>query len=552
MTNTTSAFSDQHGERTPSALDQACDAYVRDIAALLPTAATAFGIAGYDDKLEDHSPELNDKLAERTRQLHQLAQRTLDNGTAQDHVDEVTARVLVDRLGVELQSHELNEDLANLNNIASPLQGVRDTLSLMPQETQEQKDNIRARMGLIPQAMAGYRESLALGAERGVVAAARQVKEVARQAEQLATGEILGSFGVPADAAEVTAAKQAFGELSRWLTEELLPKAPEADGVGRERYEVASHNYVGARVDLDEAYEWGAERLREIAAEQEQIAMDLYGTRDVAEAFRRLDEEPKYTINGTDNLREWMQSTADGAVADMAGEHFEIPAVMRTIEACIDPAGSGGIFYTAPSDDFSRPGRMWWSVPEGQTQFHTWQELTTVFHEGVPGHHLQIGAAMCNPDLNMWRRLACWNSGHGEGWALYAENLMAELGYHDDPANRMGMLDAQRLRAARILIDIGTHLGKKNPDGGQWTWEYAQEFFASHVAMAPENRQFELMRYFGWPGQAPSYALGQRLWQQLRDDAKAKGMSLKQFHAAALPLGSIPMDILRDEVLAQA
>ena len=96
---------------------------------------------------------------------------------------------------------------------------------------------------------------------------------------------------------------------------------------------------------------------------------------------------------------------------------------------------------------------MWWSVPEGQDTFHTWQELTTVHHEGVPGHHLQLGSALVQEDLNLWRRAVTWNSGHGEGWALYAEQLMAELGYMDDPGFRMGMLDAQRLRAARVVVD---------------------------------------------------------------------------------------------------
>ena len=97
---------------------------------------------------------------------------------------------------------------------------------------------------------------------------------------------------------------------------------------------------------------------------------------------------------------------------------------------------------------------MWWSVPRGADTFHTWQETTTVFHEGVPGHHLQIGRSVVNADrLNRWRRMGCWVSGHGEGWALYAERLMAELGWLDDAGNRMGMLDAQRFRAARVVID---------------------------------------------------------------------------------------------------
>ena len=189
---------------------------------------------------------------------------------------------------------------------------------------------------------------------------------------------------------------------------------------------------------------------------------------------------------------------------------------------------------------------MWWSVPPGKTDFHTWGETTTVFHEGVPGHHLQIGRAVVLADqLNRWRRLGCWVSGHGEGWALYAERLMAELGWLDDAGNRMGMLDAQRFRAARVVIDIGVHCGMTAPDGEVWDAERAWVFLQSHSAMAEANLRFELDRYLGWPGQAPSYAIGQRIWQQLRDEMVGRGLSLKEFHRRALDLGGLPLDVLR-------
>ena len=102
-----------------------------------------------------------------------------------------------------------------------------------------------------------------------------------------------------------------------------------------------------------------------------------------------------------------MQGVADKVISNLNGTYFDIPEQIQTIECKIDPAGTGGIFYTQPTEDFSRPGRMWWSVPAGQEIFHTWQELTTVHHEGAPGHHLQIGTALLESDLNSWRRNAC-------------------------------------------------------------------------------------------------------------------------------------------------
>ncbi|QMV84355.1 DUF885 domain-containing protein [Corynebacterium hindlerae] len=528
--------------REPSLLDATCDAYVHAVAAVSPTDATAWGIPGHDDQLQDFSPAYWDKLADLSRDL--LADvDAFDDCTDDcddiddfDDVDTVTAAVLRDRLGLQLDLHHRAENYAQLNNLASPVQTIRDTFSLMSDQ-----DAIRARLAKVPAALKGYRESLALAAGQGRVAALRQVELLIAECGNASFYDTLG-----APEAEVKAVKKAFAELGEWLSECLASHAPTTDAVGRERYELFSREFVGASVDLDEAYEWGLERLRDIIAAQESVARQLYGPgTTVPEAITKLNSDPKYLIEGVDKLQQWMQTAADEAVAA-----FNIPEEIRRIECCIDKAGTGGIFYTPPTADFSRPGRMWWSVAPGDNTFHKWQELTTVYHEGVPGHHLQIGSAMLAP-LNLWRRVPCWNSGHGEGWALYAESLMDELGYLSDPGMKMGLLDAQRLRAARVVLDIGVHLGKHVPDGiSTWDASYARNFLRENSAMSPAALEFELNRYLGWPGQAPSYALGQRLWQQLRDDALAAGMSLQDFHARALSYGSIPMEILREEVLA--
>jgi uncharacterized protein (DUF885 family) len=199
---------------------------------------------------------------------------------------------------------------------------------------------------------------------------------------------------------------------------------------------------------------------------------------------------------------------------------------------------------------------MWWSVPKGVTRFSPWREVTTVFHEGVPGHHLQVGQTIARSELlNRWQRQMCWVSGSGEGWALYAERLMDELGYLGDPADRLGMLDAQGLRAARVVVDIGMHLQLPIPDpnpyrfhpGGQWTPELVLEFMRAHSRIDDATLRFEVNRYLGWPGQAPSYKVGERLWLQARDEAKARqgsAFDLRTFHRQALDLGSVGLDPL--------
>lgn len=557
MSSPTALSSSDEASREPSLLDAACEAFVADLAELSPTWATEWGLPGHDGELQDFSPEYYDALGERTREMvmdvdaFDEATDSSDDEDDFDDVDQVTAAALRDRLGVFLDRHHHAEDLRDLNVIESPVQTIRDSFLLMPHETAEDLEAVRARLAKVPAALDGYRTSLDDAAGHGLVAPLRQVDAVNTQCEELAdTGSVFEGLGLDPDSREVSAAKEAFGEFADWLNEHLAPVAPHSDAVGRDRFELFSHDHLGDVVDLDEAYTWSLERIAELRARQEEVAAELYGAgTTVRQAMHQLNQDEHYTINGTEALQEWMQGVADQAIVHLDGTEVDVPDEIKTIECRIDPAGTGGIFYTPPSDDFARPGRMWWSVPEEQNTFHMWQELSTVFHEGVPGHHLQIGIGLAESSLNLWRRSVTWIAGHGEGWALYAEQLMADLGYCDDPGFRMGLLDAQRLRAARVALDIGVHLGKKTPDGGVWDSSYAKTFLRENTAMAEPNLVFELDRLLGWPGQGSAYALGERMWRELRDDALDQGMTLGQFHNEALRRGSIPMSVLREDLL---
>ncbi len=553
--------------RETTAVDRVADAYVDEVVRLSPITATDLGFGGHDGELDDYSP---DGLAAQA----DAARATLDAlaGTEPvDDVDRVTIAAMQERLGLLLELFEAGELHGDLNVISSPLQAVREVFDLMPTATEDDWATIADRMHAVPAALQGYAVSLRHAAERGRVAARRQVDRCIEQAEDLAgDGSFWRTFaesarpggqepsGALADrlAEGAARARAAYAELADVLRE-LAPQAPEADGVGRERYALWSRYFLGAKVDLDETYEWGLEELARIVAEQHEVAEQIGGPGTTPErAMELLDADPARQIHGTDALRAWMQQTSDAAVEALAGTQFDIPEPVRRLECMIAPTTSGGIYYTGPNADFSRPGRMWWAVPEGVTEFGTWRETTTVYHEGVPGHHLQVAQTVYRSGLlNTWRRLLSWVSGHGEGWALYAERLMADLGFLDDPGDRMGMLDGQRMRAARVVLDIGVHLGKECPPewgGGTWDAEKAWGFLSANANMAEGFLRFELDRYLGWPGQAPSYKVGQRLWEQLRDETRARegeAFDLKAFHRRALDVGSIGLDTLRDALL---
>lgn len=557
-------------------MDAIANEFTATFLELEPALATELGYPGHETEYPDYSPAGLEKLAALARET--LA--ALGSATPADEIDEVTVDAMRERLGLEVERHESGWVAAELNNIDCPAQHIRATFDLMPTDTAEQWAHIAGRAANVPAAIEGYIMALRSAAADGKVAAARQVRTVIGQcrkygaegtgffAQLAATAKLGGaSEGAPDDGTHLPdnvavslaegarAASSAYLKLADFLEGELLPQAPETDAVGRERYALASRRFLGATVDLEETYAWGVAELDRIIAEQKSVAEQIKPGATIAEAKAILNADPNRQLHGTDALRAWMQDLSDRAVAGLAGTHFEIAEPMRKLECMIAPTQDGGIYYTAPSDDFSRPGRMWWSVPEGEDTFTTWAETSTVYHEGVPGHHLQCATAVYRRELlNDWRRNICWVSGHGEGWALYAERLMDELGYLSDLGDRMGMLDGQRMRAARVVFDIGVHLGLEVPERwgtGTWTPEKGREFLAKNLDISEGQLDFEYHRYLGWPGQAPSYKVGQRLWEQIRAELKAKAeaeggeFDVKAFHTRALNLGSVGLDTLR-------
>jgi uncharacterized protein (DUF885 family) len=176
----------------------------------------------------------------------------------------------------------------------------------------------------------------------------------------------------------------------------------------------------------------------------------------------------------------------------------------------------------------------------------------TWYHEGVPGHHLQSATVIIEMDrLSRFQRTEAWTSGYGEGWALYAERLMDELGGFSDPGYEMGFLSAQALRAARVVVDIGMHLGYTDSDGAVWNAQSAYELLRDKALLEHENASSEVDRYLGWPGQAISYKVGERVWMRARQSAKQRlgsNFSLKKFHSYALKLGPMGLDSFEDEM----
>lgn len=558
----------QNRPGTSRLVDGIANGYVAECVERYPELATQLGVEGHDHAWSDYSL---DGHRDRVRHVNQTI-AALRAVSPVDEPERLAQQVMLERLGLEVELFEAHITPSRVSVVAGAAQEIRGIFDLMPTDTEQAWANIAARLRTVDQPLRQTQQTLLSEAAEGQVSAVRQIRGTMDQIKAW-TGEtgsadffddLLASIpssvpealrGDVTDAAAL--ARHAFADFGRWLGRTLAPLAPSLDAVGEERYALDLRSFLGATLDLEETYAWGWEELRRVTEEQRRIARQLYGSDDISAACASLDADPGRKIAGAEAFRDWMQQLADQAVSELAGTHFDIPAEIRTIECWLAPTHDGSIYYTPPAEDFSRPGRMWWAVPEGITEFSTWKEVTTVYHEGVPGHHLQVGQNAYRADLlNRWQRQMCFVSGHGEGWALYAERLMDDLGYLTDPGDRMGMLDAHAFRAARVILDIGLHLQLEIPTdnaagfhpGERWTPTLGLEFLFANSSSDKATLRFELDRYLGWPGQAPSYKLGERIWLEARDEVRARrgaAFDLRQFHADALNLGPLGLDALR-------
>ena len=548
----------------PAIPRELADSYVRDLADLNPILSTALGLRPHEDRMPDLSPAgyaAERGLAESTL----AALETL--GPQEDPIEARCATLLRERLTVILDGHDAGEHLREIRNIFGPPQAVRQTFSLMPARTDEDWAAIGRRMMQVDAAYRSWIETLDEGRRTSRYAAPRQVRELAALLGEWVDTNWWHDFvsAGPDDQREslsraATSATEATQLLRAYLLATYLPDAEGTpDAVGAERYRRCAQRVIGADIDPHEVYAWGWAEYQRIRAEIEQLAERILPGSTPVQAMRHLDEHGA-RVTGVAEVRQWLQDMMDRAIADLDGTHFDIAEPIRTVEAMIAPSGSAAApYYTRPSMDFSRPGRTW--LPTlGRTEFPLYDLISTWYHEGVPGHHLQLAQWVhVAPQLSMFQTSVGSSSGATEGWALYAERLMDELGYLDAEA-RMGYLDAQIMRAIRVVIDIGMHLELRIPDdsplapGETWTPVLGEQFFGMHSGRPAEFIRSEIVRYLGWPGQAISYKLGERVWLEGREAARrahqerGEEFDLKDWHMKALSLGALGLDDLATEL----
>ncbi|MEV4684528.1 DUF885 domain-containing protein [Streptomyces kurssanovii] len=548
---------------------QVADAYVDALIELDPALGTYLGIKESSGLLPDFSPAGTEALARLARETLARLDDAEKLPGADSDVERRCGRLLRERLTAELAVHDAQESLRAVSNIHSPAHTVRETFTVTPAETEEDWAAIAERLRAVPRALEGYRESLALGLEKKLYGGPRATATFIEQLTEWSGGaagrgwfEEFASAGPASLRLELDvaagAATRSVAELRDWMRDVYAPAVADApDTVGRERYARWSRYFNGTDLDLDEAYAYGWSEYHRLLGEMKKEAEKILPGAGPWEALAHLDVHGEH-IEGEEEVRVWLQQLMDEAIEALDGTHFELAERVRRVESRIaPPGGAAAPYYTAPSEDFSRPGQTWLPTM-GATRFPVYDLVSTWYHEGVPGHHLQLAQwAHVADRLSRYQSSVGQVSANAEGWALYAERLMDELGFLKDAERRLGYLDAQMMRACRVIVDIGMHLELKIPadspfhPGERWTPELAQEFFGMHSGRPADFVESELTRYLSMPAQAIGYKLGERAWLLGRENARrahGEAFDAKAWHMAALSQGSLGLDDLVEEL----
>jgi uncharacterized protein (DUF885 family) len=457
------------------------------------------------DFTPDYSP---DGFAERAT----LSRKALlDLGPAKGH----EAAVLRERLEAEA-THVESGLAARLNLVVSPPMLIREALGQVDGEARG------ALLTAVPEALSDYLATL------------RHETALGRPANRVQAEVVAGAATAWAQEFAGEAAGAAFGEFAEGLRRDVLPAATEDAGIGAELYGTAARHTLGTDLDLTDTHDWLVDQLTVLRAQTDELTGG-----DLAGLIARFDADPAWLIRGVDGLRDWAM-TRLAVATDVASWQLDVPAALRTIEVEVLPGGAGPVRYLPPAADLSRPGRVCWPVPPGDDPLPVWGQVTMLHHEGVPGHHLQLGAAVLDPALPRWQRHLTV-PGHAEGWAVYAESLMLPV---MEEAPRLGYLMGLRANAAVALVDLGVHAGLPMPDGARWTPESIVAFLGEHTSIPEPMRHFTVLRAAAWPGQGLAYSCGAREWQRAVGPVSHDPAA----HSRLLGLGPCGLAVLHDLV----
>ena len=533
-----------------------------------PESATVFGDYRYNDRWSDNS------LAHIQQQKKDIA-NWLARFNAIDtfgfpEQEKLNQSLMVRNLKENLEGMELKTYEMPINQFFGAHLQLAQFVALVPLDSTKHYEDYLARLHKVSQLVSQLIEVLQQGEKDKLLPPRFLLEKTVIQCKSIADPEgEANAFGQPAtkipdavpaadrqrlhDAIIIavnTEVRPAYNKLADFLAKDYAPKGRTEPGDwalpnGNALYRFAVRQSTTTNMDPEAIHQLGLKEVARIEAEQLTIAKKL-GFADLKTFRASLKTNPKLTPTSREQLVEGYK----GYIAQM---QLELPKLfgllpktaveIRPMQAFREKEAAGAD-YQQGTPDGSRPGVVYVNTSDYQNRTLTNVE-STAYHEGVPGHHMQISIAQTLPDLPMFRQQAGYTA-YVEGWALYAERLGKDIGFYKDPYSYYGHLSEEMLRAVRLVLDTGVHYK-------HWTRQQMIDFFHEHTSDDEPDLQAETDRYIAIPGQALAYKLGQleilKLRQLAKDDLGTR-YDIRAFHDEILNGGALPLDVLDARVTA--
>ncbi|HET6178310.1 MAG TPA: DUF885 domain-containing protein [Candidatus Sulfotelmatobacter sp.] len=531
-----------------------------------PEWATMLGDRRYNDRLSDNSPEFFRSDTEEKRKF--LARFEAIDPAGFSSQDALSRELMIRKLREGIEGAEFKSWEMPVNQMGGPHLEMPDLVVLTPFETVSDYENYLNRLHLIPHLFDQVMANLRQGMRDRLMPPRYLLEKVAAEADDIATKtgetspfakpvkEFPSGFATPDqkrlhDAILATIASDVVPTYQRFATfvrDEYAPHGRIDPGVwslpdGAARYRFAIRRITTTDLTPDQIHELGLKQVKEIEGEMLAVAQQL-GFKDLASLNEHIRNERRFYATSGQQLLDLYTNYAREMEPELPKLFGHLPKSKLTVIPMEASRSKNAVpaDYSDGAADGSRPGHI--NVNEWDPEHRLVLNIEAIaYHEGIPGHHLQLSLAQEMKGLPAFRRHAGYTA-FVEGWALYAERLGKEVGRYQDPYSNYGRLENEMWRAIRLVIDTGVH--EKH-----WSRDQMVAYFHRYTAMDEPNIQSEVDRYIAWPGQALAYKLGQLEILKLREDAGNKlgsNFDLRAFHDEILENGALPLDVLDLEV----
>jgi uncharacterized protein (DUF885 family) len=531
-----------------------------------PEFATSVGDNRYNDRWSDYSPEFFQSDIEQRSKFLARFEAIDASGFAQQ--DTLSLKLMIRELKEQIEGAQFKNWEMPVTQRDGPQVDLPYLISLTPFNSLQDYENYLSRLRQISRVFEQTTANMRRGISDRLMQPRYLLEKVFPEAEEVAkqAGESNPFFGplkqfpasIPAadqkrlrdDALNVIATQiiPAYQKFAVFVRDEYAPHGRTEPGVwslpdGEARYRYAIKRMTTTEMTPDQIHEIGMQQLHETEAEMLAVA-HKFGFNDLVSFNQHIKDDRKlYATSGQQVLDLYAKYARDmePELPRLFGHLPKAKLIAVPMEPSRSPSGTPAD-YSPGTPDGSRPGHI--NVNEYDPQHRLLLNVEAIaYHEGVPGHHLQISLAQELPDLPEFRQHAGYTA-FVEGWALYSERLGKDVGRYQDPYSEYGRLENEMWRDIRLVVDTGVH-------AKHWSRDQMIEYFNKYTAMDEPNIQTEVDRYIGWPGQALAYKLGQLQILKLRDEARQRlgaNFDIRAFHDEVLGNGPLPLDVMQSEV----